>query len=127
LKIFTAIWVAGLLIVSLQPLRPAPTSGLYQLHRPFHFVVFALTALVLWSFFAITGWTLFTPRVSVTKASIKAVFATIVLGGIIEVLQHLIYHNQMEWWDVRDDGVSAIAAILLGHAIRGALAARGSS
>ena len=94
------------------------------MHRYFHFVAFAITALLLRQ--CVAGWGL-PPSPVALRASVTAVLATIALGGIIESLQHLIYHIQMEWWDVRDDSLAAAAAILLGHAIRAALRRPGPS
>ena len=57
-------------------------------------------------------------RILTARAWLSALVGTIVLGGILELLQHTIYRNRMEWWDVRDDALAAIAAILVGHATR---------
>lgn len=124
MRTLAALWVGGLIAVSLQPLRPAATAWSHQLHRPFHLVVFAATALVLGRFFAVAEPSALPLEVLPAKAGIKAIFATILLAGFIEMLQHLIYQHQMEWWDVRDDAASAIAAILLAHAASAALAIR---
>jgi len=118
LKVFTAGWVTGFVAVSLQPWRPETTSRLSQFHRPFHLAAFAITALLLWRFLALAGSALLVPRILAARVWITALFATIILGACLELLQHLIYRNPMEWWDVRDDALGAIAAILLGRAVR---------
>jgi hypothetical protein len=118
LKILTASWVGVLAAVSLQPWRPGTAASLAQVHRPFHFVAFALTALLLWRFLEVVDRTFPASRILAARAWLSALVATIVLGGILELLQHAIYRNRMEWWDVRDDALAAIAAILVGHATR---------
>ncbi len=125
MKTWSAIWVGALIAVSLQPWRPHATAVLYQFHRAFHLAAFGLTALVLWRLFDLARGTALPPRFP-SAAWIPALLATIALGGIIEVSQHLIYRNGMEWGDVRDDALSAIAAILLGHAARAAWTVRES-
>jgi hypothetical protein len=91
-------------------------------HRPFHLIAFALTAILLWGSFDAAGWTLLPERFRPARAWLDALMATIFLGGAIELLQFALYHNPMEWWDVRDDAMGATAAILLVHAIRAAYA-----
>ena len=124
MKACSAMWVGGLIAVSLQPWRPQAATALAGFHRPFHLAAFALTALVLWRFFDVAGGSFLPRRFPSARGWIHALLATIVLGGIIEVLQHLIYRNPMEWGDVRDDALSAIAAILAVHAARAARTVR---
>ena len=126
MKTWSAMWVGALVAVSLQPWRPGAVTALSQLHRPFHLAAFGLTALVLSRFFDASGRPLLPPRFPPARAWIHAFLATIALGGVIEVLQHLIYRNRTEWGDVRDDALSAIAAILLVHAARAAWTVRES-
>ena len=97
-KRLSVVWVAALVLVSLQPARPSAGTSLSLLHRPFHFVAFAVTALLLCRWLRNAG---------------KAMVATILLGFAIELLQHLIYRNPIEWWDVRDDAMAAAGALLL--------------
>ena len=131
MRALTALWVAGLAALSLQPARPAHNSPLFWFHRPVHLLAFALTALVLWRFFAdgeqAAGQATSLRRVPQPAPSplaagswIKALFATVLLGVLLEVLQHLIYRCRMEWHDVRDDAAAALAAILLACAVRSA-------
>jgi type II secretory pathway component PulK len=47
------------------------------------------------------------------RQQIRSALAVFLLGLSLEYLQHLIYRNPMEWWDVRDDGLAILAA----HAI----------
>jgi len=115
LKIVASIWVAALVAVSLQPVRPDPASELHQMHQPFHIVAFAITALVLRH--CVVEWTQFPAGKAAIRASLGAVLGTSALGAVIELLQHVIYHNQMEWWDIRDDSLAAAAAICLAQGI----------
>ena len=41
---------------------------------------------------------------------IRVFLAMVFLGLSLECLQHLMYHNVMEWWDVRDDIFAILAA-----------------
>lgn len=118
MKILTASWVGVLAAVSLQPWRPGAGASLSQVHRPFHFAAFALTALLLWRFLVVVDRTFPASRILTARAWLSALVATIVLGGVLELMQHAIYRNPMEWWDVRDDALAAIAAVLVGHATR---------
>lgn len=105
LRRIAALWTAAVIAISLQPLRPSH-SAKSLLHRPAHFLLFGLTAVILWLFFA-------APPGRPDRAFPKALAFTILLGYFIELLQHLIYRNRMEWWDVRDDALSAVAALAL--------------
>jgi hypothetical protein len=39
--------------------------------------------------------------------------AVVSLGIAIEWVQHIIYHNPVETWDIRDDAYAALAGLLL--------------
>jgi hypothetical protein len=71
-------------------------------HRIAHFVTFGSTALLL-------------VLISETAAEeIWAAFGVAALGFIVECSQFaLIGLTEMEWWDVRDDALAAIAVLLL--------------
>jgi hypothetical protein len=84
------------------------------MHRSFHLVAFAITALLFRR--CIAGHEFFGTGASSIRASLQAVLATIATGLVIETLQHLMYHIPMEWWDVRDDSIAAIGVAFLGHA-----------
>jgi hypothetical protein len=109
--------------ISLQPARPSGASELHSLHRPFHFLAFALTTFVLWRFFAAIR-SPFPPSRGFAPSGLTSFVATFALGWLIEALQHFIYRNPMEWWDVRDDGLAALGALLVGSVVRYALATR---
>ena len=111
----TAIWVAALIFVSLQPVRPGST-GKHLLHRPLHFLAFGLTTPLFWRFFTVA------PCRLTRRNGCKAVLATILLGAGLEFAQHLIYHNAFEWWDLRDDTVAAASAMLFLYVGRDTLA-----
>ena len=102
LKTVTWIWICALIAVSLQPIRPGAESPVHQMHRHFHFAAFSLTAFLLWRLLP----------------GIKAALVSIAIGLFIEVMQYLLYHGPMEWWDVRDNTISAIVTILLLHTAR---------
>jgi len=85
------------------------------MHRPFHLVAFAITALLLWRWSTGSGHG--SSRRAVLVAGLQAALCTAALGAIIETLQHVMYNNPMEWWDLRDDALSAFVTILLGQAI----------
>jgi hypothetical protein len=44
---------------------------------------------------------------------IRSAIAVCLLGLSLEYLQHLIYRNGMEWWDVRDDTLAIFAVFAL--------------
>jgi hypothetical protein len=108
MKTITSIWVGALIALSLQPLHPSPTSALHHFHRPFHFVAFALTALLFCRYFS-TVFRIF-PAV---PSWLIALLTAVLIGLSLEFVQHLIYHNAMEWWDVRDDTIAAVLGVLL--------------
>ena len=47
------------------------------------------------------------------RQEIRSAIAVCLLGLSLEYLQHLIYSNVMEWWDVRDDTLAILAAFAL--------------
>jgi len=104
-NLLAGIWTAAVVAISLQPFRPPHDSGLSRMHRPVHFLLFGVTALILWRVVASIG----RPR----RPWLCAILCTVALGLAIELLQHLTYRNPMEWWDVRDDALSAAAAVFL--------------
>jgi hypothetical protein len=91
-------WFLLLIVGSLQPARP---SLVRSAHREIHYLAFAGGALLL-----------FCLSQSRRQESLAAA-ATLMLGVSIETLQHIIYHNPMEWWDIRDDGLAILAALVL--------------
>jgi NhaP-type Na+/H+ or K+/H+ antiporter len=47
------------------------------------------------------------------RQEIRSVIGVCLLGLTLEYVQHLIYRNIMEWWDVRDDALAVLAAFML--------------
>ncbi len=76
------------------------------LHRGVHWVAFAGAAFLLLA--------LSRNR----RQQVRTAFAVFLLGLSLEFLQHLLYRNVMEWWDVRDDTLAILAAFALYQLIR---------
>ena len=98
LRIVTWIWLALVIVGSLQPARPGVVKGN---HRPTHYVAFAGAALLLFS--------LSCSR----RQEIRGACTIFFLGFSLEVLQHLIYRNHLEWRDITDDGLAILLALAL--------------
>src|ERR1035438_10362199 len=98
LRIVTTLWIALLIVGSLQPARPGVVTGH---HRVIHWVAFAGGALLLF---------LLSPT---RRQQILRACAIFFLGVSLEVLQHLIYRNPLEWRDIADDGVAILLAFAL--------------
>ena len=98
LRIVTWIWLALLILGSLQPARPGIVNGN---HLPIHYVAFAVAALLLFSLSR------------TRRREILGALATFFLGFSLELLQHLIYRNHLEWHDVADDGLAILVAFAL--------------
>ncbi len=92
------IWLALLILGSLQPARPGPVK---LLHRPIHCVAFAGAALLL------------LPLSRTRRREIQGALAIFLLGFSLELLQHLISRNYLEWRDVADDGLAILLAFVL--------------
>ena len=71
------------------------------LHREIHWLAFAVATFLL----------LLLCRNR--RQEIESAIGVFVLGLSLEYLQHLIYRNPMEWWDVRDDSFAIFAAFAL--------------
>ena len=94
-------WILLLIVGSLQPARPGPLVAHLGFHRGVHWLAFA-------------GATLLLLAVSRNRRQeIRSAIAVFLLGLSLEFLQHLIYRNAMEWWDVRDDTLAILAAFAL--------------
>ena len=92
---FAQVWLVLLIAGSLQPGRPGPVVAM---HRGIHFLGFGgATFLLLLLSANLLG-------------EIRAFLAMFLLGLSLEYLQHIMYHNVMEWWDVRDDAFAILAA-----------------
>jgi TRAP-type uncharacterized transport system fused permease subunit len=98
LRIVAWVWIALLVAGSLQPARPGIVKGL---HREIHWAGFAGAALLLFA-------------LSKTRfREILGACTILLLGVSLEVVQHLIYRNHLEWRDVVDDGFATLAAFAL--------------
>ena len=98
LRIAAWVWISLLVAGSLQPARPGIVKGL---HREIHWVAFAGAAVLLFA---------------LSKTRLREMLgagAIFLLGVSLEVLQHLIYRNALEWRDVVDDGLAILAAFAL--------------
>jgi len=98
LRIVAWVWISLLVVGSLQPARPGVVKGL---HREIHWVAFAGAAVLLFA---------------LSKTRLREMLgagAIFLLGVSLEVLQHLIYRNALEWRDVVDDGLAILAAFAL--------------
>jgi hypothetical protein len=89
------------LLVAVGSLRPASPGPVLDLHREIHWLAFGGAALLL----------LLGSRNR--RQEIRSVIAVFLLGLSLEYLQHLIYHNPMEWDDVGDDALAILAVLAL--------------
>jgi hypothetical protein len=92
------VWIALLIAGSLQPARPSVVTSH---HRLIHWVAFAGAALLL---------------LLLSKTRLREILGALAiffLGVSLEVVQHLIYRNQLEWRDIGDDGAAILAAFAL--------------
>src|SRR5450631_3469209 len=85
------VWIALLVAGSLQPSRPGAVQGF---HREIHWAAFAGAALLL---FALS---------QTRRREILGACAVFLLGVSVEVAQHLIHRNRLEWPDVADDALA---------------------
>ncbi len=53
------------------------------------------------------------------RQEIRIAVGICLLGLSLEYLQHLFYRNVMEWWDVRDDTIAVLVAVVLHRLGRG--------
>ena len=97
-RIFTMAWLTFLIVGSLQPARP---SIVKSVHREIHWVGFAAPAILQ---FVVSRS---------RRQEVLSAFAIFFLGLSLEVLQHLIYRNPMEWFDIRDDGLAIFTAFAI--------------
>jgi hypothetical protein len=101
LRILAVPWTLILIAGSLMGDSAKGHIGTHIFHRPFHFVSFGATA-ALYMLLATTA-----------AGELKAALAATGLGLSLEALQHWIYGNAMEWWDVRDDAIGIGVALLI--------------
>jgi|HubBroStandDraft_2_1064218.scaffolds.fasta_scaffold928066_1 hypothetical protein len=111
LRIVATLWLGLLIVGSLQPARPSVIKGV---HREIHWVAFAGAVLLLCCLSRTRSW------------EILSAFNIFFLGVSLEVLQHLIYRNALEWRDVSDDGFAILVAFGL-YSLTGAWKPRSDS
>lgn len=92
------VWIALLVVGSLQPSRPGVVQAF---HREIHWGAFAGTSLLL---FALS---------KTRRREILGACAIFLLGVSLEVAQHLIYRNPVEWHDIADNFVAILVAFAL--------------
>jgi hypothetical protein len=97
-RIVAKVWLALLIVGSLQPARPGIVAGL---HREIHWLAFAGAALLLFSLSR------------TRREEILGAFTVFLLGFSLELLEHLIYRNHLEWRDIADDGLAILLAFAL--------------
>jgi hypothetical protein len=98
LRIVAWLWVGLLIAGSLQPARASLVTGH---HRGIHWLAFGGGALLLF------------PLSNTRRKQILCAFAIFLLGISLEILQHFIYRNSLEWRDIADDGVAILLAFAL--------------
>lgn len=89
------VWVICLVILSLQPVRPAGTRGRVPKHQIEHVVAFGATAILLMAL------------ARRRKQEWIAAAGVVGLATAIEFCQLMIYRMPVgfEWWDVREDSI----------------------
>ena len=100
LRLLAAVWIAGLVAVSLQPWRP-PGESQSIVHNVWHV-----------TFFGAVGVMLCALSRNGRQAS-TAALGIFCLAVAIETGQHLLYKDPFEWWDVRDDTIGVAFAWML--------------
>jgi hypothetical protein len=98
LSILAKVWIAVLIVGSLQPARPLIVKGV---HSELHWVAFGGAAFLLYCL------------AETRRQEILRAFSMFFLGLTLEVTQYLMNQYQMEWHDVRDDGLAILAAFAL--------------
>ena len=95
-------WVVLVIVLSLQPARMRQTYGHTIEHAVMHVVLFGLTGVILLAL------------ARNRREQFNAVAGVVCLGIGIEISQYLIYTLPgFEWWDVRDDVIGAVIALVI--------------
>ena len=92
------VWIVLLVAGSLQPSRP---GALLPFHRAIHWVAFAGTSLLI---FALS---------KTRRHEVLGGLTIFLLGVSLEVAQHLIYRNHLEWHDIADNSLAVLVAFAL--------------
>jgi hypothetical protein len=104
-RIATFIWAAILLIVSLQPRRPANFHSSIA-HHVAHLLAFGALA-----FLATVGFG------DARRIALWPATAAFLFGFAIEFVQHVHNRKSIEWHDVRDNAIGILAFTALCHMI----------
>jgi hypothetical protein len=102
LRRVASLWIILLMAISLQPFRPWKTNDSPSpLHRVAHVTTFGVAGLMLLA-------------LSRNRPEERRVcLGVVVLAVFIETAQHLIYKVLFEWWDVREDMIGLLIAVML--------------
>ena len=92
------LWLALLIVASLQPIRPGIVKSN---HRSIHYVAFAGVALLLLSLSR------------TRRKEIQGALAIFFLCCTLELAQHFFYRTHFEWGDVADDGIAILLAFVV--------------
>jgi hypothetical protein len=101
LRQIAAAWIVGLIVLSIQPLRPHATGQGTVWHFVVHvgaFMVATLLPLLL--------------TVKRVQEWFRAL-SVLSLAFVIETSQGLVYHHPVEWRDFRSDGIGVLIALAL--------------
>jgi hypothetical protein len=94
------LWIACLVVISVGRTVPhAPHGSMF--HGPEHAVAFGILALML------------LPLCRNRSQKWVVTLAMVCFAGGLELGQHQIYGQSYEWWDVCDDGIGILPALLL--------------
>lgn len=94
------LWIACLIFVTVYRFAPQTPHGSIA-HRSEHVVAFGILGLML------------LPLARSNALKWWIALAMLVFAGALELGQHKIFGQTFEWWDVRDDGIGILAALLL--------------
>ena len=100
------IWVALLIVISIQPFRVHALRNFAHFHFALHVLWFGLAALL---FLALSQ--------SLRLEWIVTV-SLICLGAAIEAAQTALYHHRFEWKDLRADSLGVLVAFLAIRLVR---------
>ncbi len=100
LQVVAVPWVITLIIGSLSPDYVKDSIGTHSYHRLFHLASFGATAF------------LFLLILNTRRQEYIAAAGVFALGVTLETLQHLIFGSEFEWWDVRDDFLGILIALV---------------
>jgi hypothetical protein len=94
------LWIAFLVFVSINRRGPRTPHGSLT-HWAAHVLAFAIPGLML------------LPLCRNTGQKWAAALALVCLAGLLELRQHQIFGQPVEWWDIRDDGIGILLASFL--------------